>query len=97
MFNNFSLIGTIDSINLNNESGYTITLKIQKDFKNEKGEFEYEYIPFIVRGALEELVLNDLGDGDKIGVKGRIITNFWDSETAVELLAEKIQYLKGAE
>lgn len=97
MFNNFSLIGTIDKIELNNESGYTITLKIQKDFKNEKGEFEYEYIPFIVRGALEELVFNDLGNGDKISVKGKIIINFWDSGTAVELLAERINWIKGAE
>lgn len=77
MYNYFMLIGIImDDIELRDlgegKRVVNLTLAVQRDFKNQEGEYSYDYIRVSLWDFLADIASDNLKKGKKIGVKGRI-------------------------
>ena len=70
-----------------------ITLICSRPFKNEEGEYEYDYIDFVLWGSVADKTKEYCKQGDVIGVKGKIQTEEIDDTKVTKLVAEKITFL----
>ena len=85
---------TIDSDTKNCE----ITIAISREFKNEDGIYETDYIPVTLKGNIAKNVVEYCKKGDLIGVKGRLQTRKYETKDEkhyiyylVELMEEIIR------
>lgn len=67
----------------------TITLAVNRSFKNADGIYETDIIPIILWQGIAENTAEYCKKGDIIGVKGRIQT----VEDKIQIIAEKITFL----
>ena len=77
--------------------GY-ITLAVPRSYKNEKGEYEADYLDFVAFDGVATRTADYCKKGDIIGVKGRIQTNLYENEDgekrkSTDMIAEKISFL----
>jgi single-strand DNA-binding protein len=56
------------------------TIAVRRDFKNQKGEYETDFINFIALGGLSEVMANHIKKGDKFGIAGRLQIRKWEKE-----------------
>lgn len=77
-----------------------ITLAVPRSYKNKDGEYETDFIDFIVYNGIAENTKEYCKKGDIVGVKGRIQTTIYEQENEkikmTELIAEKITFLSSA-
>jgi single-strand DNA-binding protein len=56
------------------------TIAVRRDFKNQKGEYETDFINFIALGGLSEVMANHIKKGDKFGINGRLQIRKWEKD-----------------
>lgn len=94
MLNNVVLVGrTVNEIILNeNENGKKsaeVTLAVPRNFKNENGEYDTDFIPCILNGMIAKNTSEYCRKGDLIGIKGRIE----GQDGKVNIIAERVTFL----
>lgn len=85
MLNQAIVVGRVSNYDLIEGS---VTIAISRSFKNQNGEYEYDYIPVkLWKGVGSQLSLINIGD--IIGIKGRL------ERTGVEIkvIGEKVTFL----
>ena len=95
MLNQLVLVGrTVDDIKkekMENEREYVkIVLAVPRNFKNDSGVYETDFISCFVFGNLINSVINYCKKGDLVGVKGRI-ENI--NGSTPQVIAERITFL----
>ena len=94
MLNQIVVIGRLvqdpEIVELENGSkSANIKLAVPRSFKNEKGEYETDFIPVVLWNGVAENTKEYCHKGDLIGVKGRIE----GQDDKVIVVAEKITFL----
>ncbi|MEH7355091.1 single-stranded DNA-binding protein [Neobacillus drentensis] len=56
------------------------TIAVRRDFKNQQGEYETDFINLVVLGKLSEVMANHIRKGDKFGVTGRLQIRIWNKD-----------------
>jgi single-strand DNA-binding protein len=56
------------------------TIAVRRDFKNQNGEYETDFINFIALGGLSEVMANHVRKGDKFGITGRLQIRKWEKD-----------------
>jgi single-strand DNA-binding protein len=56
------------------------TIAVRRDFKNQNGEYETDFINFIALGGLSEVMANHIKKGDKFGINGRLQIRKWEKD-----------------
>lgn len=82
-------------------SGTTVlanTVAVDRQFKNQKGEREVDFINFVSFGATAELIDSYLTKGDQIALAGRIQTRNYQNDNGdtvyvTEVVADSITFL----
>lgn len=97
MLNQIIVVGRLASdfeINkLESEEYAKIVLAVPRSFKNENGEYETDFIEFILRGIIATNTKEYCKKGDILGIKGRIQSVKVEDEYKTELIAEKVTFL----
>lgn len=85
MLNQIALVGRIIE---NEEEGY-ITIAVPRNFKNEEGEYDTDYIKCKVMEHVEKNTKEWTKKGDIIGIRGRL----QEEEGTLYVMAEKVAFL----
>lgn len=96
MLNNFILVGRLTNTTTpHNTTQTTITLAVNRAYKNENGEYETDFIDVILYSNIAVNTTEYCNKGDIIGVKGRIQTRIIENEKkkVTELIADKVTFL----
>jgi single-strand DNA-binding protein len=56
------------------------TIAVRRDFKNQAGEYETDFINFVALGGLSEVMANHIRKGDKFGITGRLQIRKWEKD-----------------
>jgi single-strand DNA-binding protein len=56
------------------------TIAVRRDYKNQQGEYETDFINLVVLGKLSEVMANHVHKGDKFGVTGRLQIRIWNKD-----------------
>ena len=88
-----TLINTV-----NGKKVSSITLAVQRTFKNQEGIYEADFIRCILWNAIAASTTEYCHKGDIVGVKGRIQTSNYQDEKGntvytTEVIAEKVTFL----
>ena len=67
----------------------TITLSVSRNYKNEKGKYDTDFIPCVLWNSVAENAYEYCKKGDIVGVKGRL----QNTNGNVEVIAEKLTFL----
>lgn len=67
----------------------TITLAVPRNYKNENGEYETDFIPCDLWNGIATNTCEYCRKGDLLGIKGRIQSK----ENKIEIIAEKVTFL----
>ena len=73
-------------------------LAIPRNFKNENGEYDADFINCISFGKMAETIKNHVLKGDKLGVEGRLQTRNYDGQDGkkvyvTEVICNEIEFL----
>ena len=100
MLNMLTIVGRVKGLEINEEesvNGKTrnfIELKVPRNFKNEMGEYEADYIRVETLGLAMREALDMIKPGDLLGIKGRVMSE--SDSKIMHVVAEKITLLKSA-
>ena len=92
MLNNIILVGRlVNEVKVEGEERkkYSITLAVNRSFKNIDGEYETDFVPVTLWGPIGENTKEYCHKGDVVGIKGRIQCQ----DNNVEIIAEKVTFL----
>lgn len=56
------------------------TIAVRRDFKNQNGEYETDFINFVSLGKTGEIMANHIKKGDKFGITGRLQIRKWTKD-----------------
>lgn len=70
-----------------------ITISVPRNYKNENGEYETDYIPVIITDNISKNVCEYCKKNDVIGIKGRIESVKENDNYNVRIIAEKVTFL----
>ena len=76
--------------NQNGKKVCIITLAVPRDFKNDEGIYETDFIKCTLCNVIAEKTIEYCNKGDLVGVKGRLQCL---SDNELQLIAEKISFL----
>lgn len=87
------------------QSGKTVTLftlAVNRNFKNQNGEYEADFIPVILFNKAAELVGNSCGKGHRLLVEGRIQTRHYTDKNGyeryvTELVGNSVEFIEKKE
>lgn len=106
MINNVVLVGrltrAVDLRYTSNGTAYaSFTLAVDRDFKNQNGEKETDFINCVMWRKPAENLANYTKKGSLIGIEGRIQTRNYDNQQGqrvyiTEVLAERFHFLESA-
>lgn len=106
MINNVTVVGrltrAVDLRYTSNGTAYaSFTLAVDRDFKNQNGERETDFINCVMWRKPAENLANYTKKGSLIGVEGRIQTRNYENQQGqrvyvTEVLAEKFSFLESA-
>jgi len=81
----------------NSKSYSTITLAVQRSFKNSDGLYETDFIKCILWNGIAQNTTLYCKKGDLVGIRGRIqVRNYQDEEETkyiTEIIADKVSFL----
>jgi len=89
MLNQIVVVGRLTETPEVKEGKAVITLAVPRSFKNAEGEYDTDFIPFVLMGAVATNTCSYCKKGDIVGVKGRIQSN----EGKLEMVADKVTFL----
>ena len=74
------------------------TVAVNRNFKNQQGEQEADFIPVVVWRKLAETCCQYLGKGRLVAVSGKIQTRSYDDKDGIrryitEIVADEVQFL----
>ena len=83
---------------VNGKKVSSITLAVQRTFKNQDGIYEADFIRCILWNAIAASTTEYCHKGDIVGIKGRIQTSSYEDEKGnkvytTEVIAEKVTFL----
>ena len=81
----------INIIKENNKKYAVITLAVPRSYKNDKGEYDTDFLEIIAYDSIAENTKQYLKVGDIIGAKGKI--EKLSQDTPTNLVGEKISFL----
>lgn len=95
MINNLTLVGRLVERPVleeteNGKKAATITLAVPRNFKNDNGEYETDFIPVSLVGQVAFATCEYTEKGDIIGVRGRLARL---SGNELQVIGEKITFL----
>lgn len=99
MLNNIALVGRIASdlelkVTENGKKFVNFCLAVQRDFKNQNGEYETDFMWFSVWEKTAEYMESNVEKGDSISVSGRLSTRQRDIEgkevTMLEVIPRQV-------
>lgn len=97
MLNQIVVCGRISSITAKKLEGkevQEVVLAIPRSYKNADGEYDTDFIPFILTGGIASNTLEYCKTGDIVGIKGRIQSlEAKDGKHPFYLVAEKVSFL----
>ena len=75
-----------------------ITLAVPRSYKNENGEYEADFIDCVLWDSVAQNTAEYCKKGDLVGVRGRIQTNTYETETGekrkvTQVVADRVSYL----
>ena len=70
---------------------YNLTLAVPRSYKNDKGEYEKDFIDCQLWDGIAESTIGNVKKGDLIGIKGRLQKS--SIEEKMLLIAEKVTFL----
>ena len=71
-----------------------ITLAVPRSFKNEKGEYDTDFVDIVLWKGVAESTIEYCRKGDMVGVKGRLQTlKDKDDKTKISVVAERVTFL----
>ena len=104
MINNVVLVGTLTRdlelrYTTSNKAAVNFTLAVNRNFKNERGELQADFIGCTAYGKQAENMARFLNKGSLIGIEGRISTRNYqgkDGKTVyiTEVIADKVNFLE---
>ena len=104
MLNNVSLVGRLTKnaelkYTPNNQAVATFTLAVNRNFKNQNGEYEADFINCVIWRQLAENLANWAKKGALIGIIGRIQTRNYENQQGqrvyvTEVVADSFQLLE---
>lgn len=56
------------------------TIAVRRDFKNQQGEYQSDFINFTAFGKTAEIMANHIHKGDKFGINGRLQIDTYDKD-----------------
>lgn len=76
----------------------SVTLAVDRRFKNAQGEKEADFIPVVIWGKQAEATANYMSKGSLMGVSGRIQTRNYEAKDGTrryvtEVVADEVQFL----
>lgn len=66
------------------------TIAVRRDFKNQNGEYETDFINFVALGGLSEVMANHIRKGDKFGITGRLQIRKWEKDGKTQYFTEVV-------
>jgi single-strand DNA-binding protein len=66
------------------------TIAVRRDFKNQQGEYETDFINFVALGKTAEVMANYIHKGDKFGINGRLQIRKWEHDGKTSYFTEVI-------
>lgn len=66
------------------------TIAVRRDFKNQQGDYETDFINFVALGGLADVMANHIKKGDKFGITGRLQIRVWDNDGNRQYFTEVI-------
>ena len=94
------LVGNIEEIEKNDIKHYRFVLAVNRNFKNEYGEYETDFIDIRTFGNIGETTKEYCRKGDLLGIKGRLQTETIETDDIrrkiTYVVAEKITFLSTA-
>ena len=103
MLNNLVIVGRLVSDPQINETENgkkvsTITLAVQRNYKNSNGEYDVDFIDCILWTGIAEQTSEYCKKGDVVGIKGKIQSEIIKNEDGteykkMEIIAEKVSFL----
>lgn len=103
MLNNVCLIGNItkdvELKNTGNTSFANFNLAVARNFKNQNGEYESDFINCIAFNKTAELIANSLRKGSKVGIAGRLQTRNYENQAGqrvyvTEVIVNDVSFLE---
>lgn len=78
-----------------------ITLAVPRSYKNADGEYDTDFVDCILWGGVAENTAEYCHKGDIVGIKGRIQTNTYETESgekkkSTQIVAEKVTFLSSS-
>lgn len=87
MMNNVTLVGrTVKDVELrytqgeNSKAVATITLAVNRDYKNQQGQVEADFPQVVLWGKQAETFANFVKKGDRVGIVGQLRTRSYGEE-----------------
>lgn len=104
MINNVVLIGRLTRdvelrYTLQNQAVGQFTLAVNRNFKNQNGEYDADFINCVIWGKLAENFANWTKKGNLVGITGRVQTRNYENQQGqrvyvTEVVAESFQLLE---
>lgn len=78
-----------------------LTLAVPRSYKNSEGVYDTDFIDFVMWGEIANRTAEFCEKGDVIGIRGRVETNVYETESgdkkkATNLVAEKVTFLSSS-
>ena len=98
MLNQLTLLGRLVSdLQINETKNKTkecnITLSIPRNYKNEDGIYETDFISVRLCNEIATKVVEYCKKGDLLGIKGRVQTKQEENKNTIEIIAERVSFL----
>ena len=72
---------------------YYITIAVQRNYKNEDGVYETDFVPIELGDNIGKNVCSYCKKGDILGIKGRLESFQNEDKNIIKLIAEKVTFL----
>lgn len=78
-----------------------VTLAVPRSYKNAEGEYETDFVDCVLWGGVASNTAEYCKKGDLVGIKGRVETNTYETETGdkkkiTQILADRVTFLSSA-
>lgn len=90
MLNQIVIVGRLTETPKVEEGKAVITLAVPRSFKNMEGEYDTDFIPFVLTGNIATNTAEYCRKGDIVGVKGRVQRL---GDEPLTIVAEKVTFL----
>ena len=79
--------------NENGEKNSTMTLAVNRPFKNEQGIYETDFIDAVISNTIASQTAEYCKKGDMVGVRGRLQSKMEDNKRLLYIVVDKITFL----